>query len=660
MWQWLSIYLPVKKIVALLMNRPLFWTLLVFAVYIQTGWHTAAMAQNQVGYTRISSVIEGWGKKSITLQTETPVSIPRPIIRFLPGENGDTILVADFYGLLWSMPTKVVEVNSSFASSLPVTTGSAAKRGIKLVRVGKFQEMPPICRVAIISSDPEKLKTISFDSKPGKLTIKWSGGPVTGRNNRSPLMVAPDYRERNQGNDIREIATAPPLAPPMSALDPHTMLKPPIGEHAPEAQKLGEKPNSAQSHAQGTTNKGILSRWYKKVKNTYQNLTDQETASVPSTASTTSTAQKEPAKIPQERATPRGNPPTIALKEKGDSGFAIEIKSDSPEKLLYKTFRLSNPERYVIDFENLSEIADSALPSPTSAASGKFVRSMRVGSPLIGERPVGRLVLDLADTSTLITENKDNSTNTITIQVGGQENSLLAGLRAPAASTVILDAGHGGTDPGAQRGDTDEKDITLAIVKKTDRYLKASGVKVLLTRSEDKTVSLAERVELTNNTRPDAFLSVHINSLESKSDIHGIETYYQTPQSERMAKLIHKSLVDGLKAPDRSVRKAKFYVVNRTTVPAVLAEVGFISHKEEKKRLTTDAYQEKVAAALARGVVLYLRENNMVATNPQPKSQDEEVKSGREGNPKSNLRNSEKKQGNISSLSRLAQKGLGI
>ncbi len=654
MWQWLSIYLPVKKIVAFLMNRPLFWTLLVFAVYIQTGWHTAAVAQNQVGYSRISSVKEGWGKKSITLQTETPVSIPRPIIRFLPGENGDTILVADFYGLLWNMPTKVVEVNSSFASSLPVTTGSAAKRGIKLVRVGKFQDMPPICRVAVISSDPEKLKTISFDSKPGKLTIKWSGGLVTGRNNRSPLMTAPDYRESNQGNDIREIATAPPLAPPISALDPHTLLKPPIGEHAPEAQKLAESKNSAPAPAQEKANKGILSRWYKKVKNTYQNLTDQETASAPPTAPKAPPGAQAPADAP------RGNPPSIALKENGDSGFAIEIRSDSPEKLLYKTFRLSNPERYVIDFENLSEIADSSLPSPTSAASGKFVRSMRVGSPVIGERAVGRLVLDLADTSTLITENKDTKTNTITIQVGGQGTSLLAGLKAPASSTVILDAGHGGSDPGAQRGDTDEKDITLAIVKKTDRYLKASGVKVLLTRSEDKTVSLAERVELTNNTRPDAFLSVHINSLESKSDIHGIETYYQTPQSERMAKLIHKSLVDGLKAPDRSVRKAKFYVVNRTTVPAVLAEVGFISHKEEKKQLTTEAYQEKVAAALARGVVLYLRENNMVATNPQPKSQDEEVKSGSEGNPKSNLRNSEKKQGNISSLSRLAQKGLGI
>ncbi|HMP51777.1 MAG TPA: N-acetylmuramoyl-L-alanine amidase, partial [Candidatus Melainabacteria bacterium] len=372
-------------------------------------------------------------------------------------------------------------------------------------------------------------------------------------------------------------------------------------ELAPEAQKLAEIKNSAPAQAQGKANKGILSRWYKKVKNTYQNLTDQETVSGSSTAST---APKAPVGAQAPAYAPRGNPPSIALKENGDSGFAIEIKSDSPEKLLYKTFRLSNPERYVIDFENLSEIADSSLPSPTSTASGKFVRSMRVGSPVIGERAVGRLVLDLADTSTFITENKDNKTNTITIQVGGQGTSLLAGLKAPASSTVILDAGHGGTDPGAQRGDTDEKDITLAIVKKTDRYLKASGVKVLLTRDEDKTVSLAERVDLTNKTRPDAFLSVHINSLESKSDIHGIETYYQTPQSERMAKLIHKSLVDGLKAPDRSVRKAKFYVVNRTTVPAVLAEVGFISHKEEKKQLTTEAYQEKVAPALAPGVVL--------------------------------------------------------
>src|SRR5690606_20257400 len=100
------------------------------------------------------------------------------------------------------------------------------------------------------------------------------------------------------------------------------------------------------------------------------------------------------------------------------------------------------------------------------------------------------------------------------------------------------------------------------IVKETERLLKQSGVKVTLTRDSDSTVTLAERVEITNKKSPDLFLSVHINSLQSTSDIHGIETYYQTPQSKALAQAIHDSLVTGLEAPDRKIRTARFYVIN--------------------------------------------------------------------------------------------------
>jgi N-acetylmuramoyl-L-alanine amidase len=172
--------------------------------------------------------------------------------------------------------------------------------------------------------------------------------------------------------------------------------------------------------------------------------------------------------------------------------------------------------------------------------------------------------------------------------------------------TVVLDAGHGGSDPGAQREGIQEKEITLAIVNRLKNNLEAKGIKVLLTRSDDIFVSLEDRVTLTNQAQPDLFLSVHINALENNSAIHGVETYYKTPQSQALAQSIHDSLVSDLGIPDRLVRKARFYVINHTEVPAVLAEVGFISSQEERAKLISPDYQNQVAQALERGVSQYL------------------------------------------------------
>jgi N-acetylmuramoyl-L-alanine amidase len=115
---------------------------------------------------------------------------------------------------------------------------------------------------------------------------------------------------------------------------------------------------------------------------------------------------------------------------------------------------------------------------------------------------------------------------------------------------------------------------------------------------------------LTNTVQPDAFVSVHINAMETNLATQGIETYFQNDRSKDLAQLIHESLVKELRAPDRSVRKARFYVINHTPLRAVLAEVGFISNKDERDKLTSADYQGRIASALADGVVLYLCERS--------------------------------------------------
>jgi N-acetylmuramoyl-L-alanine amidase len=299
------------------------------------------------------------------------------------------------------------------------------------------------------------------------------------------------------------------------------------------------------------------------------------------------------------------------------------VERPDGKQLNFKSFRLHNPERYVVDMPEYRELANSVLPD---VSNSPLVSSMRVGLPGESEG-AGRLVLQLTDDTVSIDEsfNAGSSYMTVTLAKGltgnagiarsGNLASPLAATngpilvpRAPTETVVVLDAGHGGNDPGAVRGDVQEKEVTLQIIAKLKKVLESKGARIVLTRSDDTFVSLEDRVKITNTVSPNLFLSVHINSLESTSNIYGIETYFQTDQSRPLADRVHSSLVSGLGAPDRSVRKARFYVINHTPIPAILAEVGYITNKAERDRLISSDYQQKVASALARGVMLYLQD----------------------------------------------------
>ncbi|HEY9787909.1 MAG TPA: N-acetylmuramoyl-L-alanine amidase [Candidatus Obscuribacterales bacterium] len=290
----------------------------------------------------------------------------------------------------------------------------------------------------------------------------------------------------------------------------------------------------------------------------------------------------------------------VAEPVQGDMKVA-RVQVAAEKKLSYKTFRLHDPERYVIDFDNLPQLLDSELPKLSVESP---VQALRAGSPN-GDDLVTRLVLVLKDDQFEVTDvlNKDGTAVTFNVRPAF---ALLDQSSVLAEKTIVIDAGHGGSDPGAQRAGVQEKELTLAIANCLRRRLEALGARTIMTRQDDSFVSLEERVRITNTSGADLFVSVHINALESTSQIYGVETYYQTEQSKPLAECIHQQLVSVLGVPDRSVRKARFYVVNHTPVPAVLAEVGYISNKEERERLISSDYQLKISDALAQGVILYL------------------------------------------------------
>ncbi len=178
---------------------------------------------------------------------------------------------------------------------------------------------------------------------------------------------------------------------------------------------------------------------------------------------------------------------------------------------------------------------------------------------------------------------------------------------------IVLDPGHGGPDSGAVGiNGLRETDVVLDISKTVERYLGAKGVKVLMTRSVEKDVTLNERVVMANKSNADAFVSIHANATRGfRTDVSGIESYFFTGfyGKKLAAKIQDELLYVSPGSPDRGVRQSRFFVIRKTNMPAALIEVGFLTGKYDSKFLAQESHRTKVAFAIAKGILNYLRES---------------------------------------------------
>ncbi len=175
---------------------------------------------------------------------------------------------------------------------------------------------------------------------------------------------------------------------------------------------------------------------------------------------------------------------------------------------------------------------------------------------------------------------------------------------------VVIDPGHGGKDPGAIgiRG-LQEKNVILPISQKIAAILEQKGIQVVMTRDSDYFVDLGPRVVMADRVNANLFVSIHANSMPAnRSDINGLETYYYD-SGQRLARAIHNSVLSSIDVRDRGVRKARFYVLRKSSMPSVLVEVGFVTGKVDSPRLGTTAYQNQMAEAIARGILQYIQQN---------------------------------------------------
>ena len=143
-----------------------------------------------------------------------------------------------------------------------------------------------------------------------------------------------------------------------------------------------------------------------------------------------------------------------------------------------------------------------------------------------------------------------------------------------------------------------------------EAILKQKGYKVYMTRRSDQTVSLQERVDIAEGKDEDVFVSIHVNSSENTSPV-GTETHYYHQYSYNLAKCIQAELAKNVtESPNRGLIKSRFYVINHTTKPAVLVEIGFISNEKERMQLVSADRQQRTAKAIAEGVMNYFKQGN--------------------------------------------------
>lgn len=183
--------------------------------------------------------------------------------------------------------------------------------------------------------------------------------------------------------------------------------------------------------------------------------------------------------------------------------------------------------------------------------------------------------------------------------------------------TIVIDAGHGGYDPGAiGSSGTQEKNITLSVSLKLGEILKNQGHTVIYTRESDKVSwksnvkeDLKARVDIASNSKADLFISIHCNS-SKLSYLRGMETYYfGNSRNKLLAKAIQDSMVKDVKLTNRGIREDNFYVIKYNTSVSALVELGYISNPTEEKLLKDGIYQDKWANAIAKGINNYISSN---------------------------------------------------
>ena len=275
---------------------------------------------------------------------------------------------------------------------------------------------------------------------------------------------------------------------------------------------------------------------------------------------------------------------TIALE-----GDALHIAATA--NVTPSVFVLKSPDRVVVDVPNATVVRDAngkASGSVAVDANHPYVAGIRY-SLFATEPSTVRIVVDLKRPKPYSLKPAPNG-------------AVLHFTQAEPVK-VVIDAGHGGNDPGAiSASGKYEKDITLPVALKVMQRLEAEKlIQTVMIRENDAYLSPAQRAAAANAAGADLFVSIHANTASSPA-VKGTEMYYWREDSLAFAQRIHASLVQTIGSADRKVKQERFVVVRETSMPSVLLELGFITNADDEAKLYNEEMQNRIADAIVASI----------------------------------------------------------
>lgn len=350
---------------------------------------------------------------------------------------------------------------------------------------------------------------------------------------------------------------------------------------------------------------GLDVKWDNQAKAVYLISPDTGAETVPVSDAGTGTAQP-PAGGSQAGVTLTGM--TFA-----DNRLMLETEG----KIAPSVFRMNAPERIVIDLPqtNFSERFMAEHGFSDSKRSGELIVTdnpdvAKVRYAMFSDNPSTlRIVIDLTTAKNYTVINDDSGFIIIDLNAAEDSGGTLPALPpvGDGKKTVVIDPGHGGTDPGVTSvSGVKESDFNLAVALKVSALLEEEkDIHLVMSRSDDSYPTLKERAQLANNVKADIFVSIHGNG-STASSANGTETLYTRDESKLLASVMHKHLMQATGLRDRGVKYQNILVTRETKMPAVLLEIGFMTNQGDEAQLLREDFQNRVAQGIVEGIKEYL------------------------------------------------------
>jgi len=307
-----------------------------------------------------------------------------------------------------------------------------------------------------------------------------------------------------------------------------------------------------------------------------------------------------------------------------DEKNKVFIKTSGP--IAYKTFYLKEPQRLVFDFSpailflNEGEKKGREIIIPIQTED---IQQVRLAQNNINPDIV-RLVFDL--------KKKVNfqiaSAQILNTAAREYLVEVLPYITPFYGIKIMVDAGHGGHDPGAKSiNGYKEKDINIDVAIKLNNLLTQAGVESYLMRSNDTFVPLYDRPKITNNLGVDLFVSIHANALPQKSVKRGSEIWYYKDDSSEFAKVVLSEIIKETGMPNSGIHTNSFVVVKYTTMPSILVEMGYLTNATDESLLMNGNFRQKMAQGIFNGIKLYLetRQGLIESGKEPPKVKDKKL-----------------------------------